>query len=190
MVTICRHKVFDYVILVFILLSCVVLAMEGPGIEKHIVVCRWLLCQQCCNCACVQWRHLWLHDLFPDAFTCKTHQIVTKRFLGDCVTYMRMRSLAKSIRLSRKFPWRLRDLFVNVTGINHYYCDYFSTDQTDNRHINVLIHHSIHHRNDDEGNYSSICLEDWVRIVTAKHLWIVWTDSPPFWMYTFFLLFF
>ncbi|KAK3705212.1 hypothetical protein QZH41_014007 [Actinostola sp. cb2023] len=38
MVTICRHKVFDYVILVFILLSCVVLAMEGPGIEKHIVI--------------------------------------------------------------------------------------------------------------------------------------------------------
>ncbi|XP_031551384.1 voltage-dependent T-type calcium channel subunit alpha-1G-like isoform X2 [Actinia tenebrosa] len=34
MVTVCDHKIFDYVILVFILLSCGVLAMEGPDVDQ------------------------------------------------------------------------------------------------------------------------------------------------------------
>lgn len=32
---ICGHKIFDYVILVFIVMSSVVLAMEGPGTDTR-----------------------------------------------------------------------------------------------------------------------------------------------------------
>ena len=34
MVTVCNHKIFDYIILVFIVMSCGVLAMEGPDVDQ------------------------------------------------------------------------------------------------------------------------------------------------------------
>lgn len=43
MVTVCNHKIFDYVILVFILLSCGVLAMEGPDVDQDPLVSLLIL---------------------------------------------------------------------------------------------------------------------------------------------------
>ena len=42
MASVCGHKYFDYVVLLFILISCIVLAMEEPNILPKVIFI-WLM---------------------------------------------------------------------------------------------------------------------------------------------------